>query len=525
MSSSLRSDQITSPPAEPPAVDEPTATSPIGSDSRATRRSAPIWLSGSRWTLRAKLVASMLVLFAVVTLATGAVTTVVMRNYLYGQVDQQLQESLHRPGPVQGFSPGGRETYGRGPGNEGLAAVTTLDGSSQQGYAAGHDNERVALTAAQLNIIFKAGVGTQPMNLNLGGGLGTYRLMAGQGSATLTDGSTVAATIVVGLPTAPQDQTIQRMVLAVVSGVLAGLVIVFLAGTWLVRRNLNPLDRVAATATRVAHLPLSSGRVDLIERVPSADTDPRTEVGQVGSALNEMLDHIDDALTARHLSEERVRQFVADASHELRTPLASIRGYAELTRRETEPVPAAVSHAIGRVESEAMRMSTLVDDLLLLARLDAGRPLDCEDVDISEMVVNAVSDAHAAAPDHSWRLDLPDEPVEVRGDPARLHQIVANLLANARTHTAPGTVVLTSIGRESDHVRISVQDDGPGVPESLQPNVFQRFARGESSRYRAAGSSTGLGLSIVAAVAQAHGGTVELASRPGDTTFTVLLPA
>ncbi|MDQ2781107.1 MAG: HAMP domain-containing histidine kinase, partial [Actinomycetota bacterium] len=244
-----------------------------------------------------------------------------------------------------------------------------------------------------------------------------------------------------------------------------------------------------------------------------------------GSALNEMLDHIDDALTARHLSEERVRQFVADASHELRTPLASIRGYAELTRRETEPVPAAVSHAIGRVESEAMRMSTLVDDLLLLARLDAGRPLDCEDVDISEMVVNAVSDAHAAAPDHSWRLDLPDEPVEVRGDPARLHQIVANLLANARTHTAPGTVVLTSIGRESDHVRISVQDDGPGVPESLQPNVFQRFARGESSRYRAAGSSTGLGLSIVAAVAQAHGGTVELASRPGDTTFTVLLPA
>ena len=140
------------------------------------------------------------------------------------------------------------------------------------------------------------------------------------------------------------------------------------------------------------------------------------------------------------------------------------------------------------------------------------------------MVVNAVSDAHAASPAHSWQLDLPDDPVEVRGDPARLHQIVANLLANARTHTAPGTTVRTQLAREGDRVRISVQDNGPGVPTELQQNVFQRFARGDTSRNRAVGS-TGLGLSIVAAVAQAHGGTVELASSPGDTTFSVLLPA
>jgi two-component system, OmpR family, sensor kinase len=306
-------------------------------------------------------------------------------------------------------------------------------------------------------------------------------------------------------------------------GVLGGLVLVGLAGVWLVRRNLRPLDRVAAIATRVAHLPLSAGRVDIAERVPLQDTDTRTEVGQVGAALNEMLDHIDGALNARQKSEERVRQFVADASHELRTPLASIRGYAELTRREREPVPPTVVHAIGRVESEAMRMSNLVDDLLLLARLDAGRPLDREPVDLTEMVVNAVSDAHAASPDHVWQLDLPDEPVEVEGDPARLHQIVANLLANARTHTAPGTVVRTSLSPEAGRVRISVRDNGPGVPAELQPNVFQRFARGDTSRNRAAGS-TGLGLSIVAAVAHAHGGTVDLHSEPGDTTFTVLLP-
>ena len=169
-------------------------------------------------------------------------------------------------------------------------------------------------------------------------------------------------------------------------------------------------------------------------------------------------------------------------------------------------------------------MTTLVDDLLLLARIDAGRPLDQEPVDLSEMVVNAVSDAHAASPDHVWQLDLPDTPVEVHGDPARLYQIVANLLANARTHTAPGTTVRTQLTREGDLVRVSVRDNGPGVPPELQPNVFQRFARGDTSRNRAAGS-TGLGLSIVAAVAKAHGGSVTLDSHPGDTTFSVLLPA
>jgi two-component system OmpR family sensor kinase len=169
-------------------------------------------------------------------------------------------------------------------------------------------------------------------------------------------------------------------------------------------------------------------------------------------------------------------------------------------------------------------MAGLVSDLLLLARLDAGRPLDRDEVDLSMLAVNAVSDAHAAAPDHSFSLDLPPEPVCVPGDEPRLHQVLANLLANARTHTPPGTTVTTSVRREGDHVRIAVHDNGPGVPNTLQPNVFQRFARGDDARTRA-GGSTGLGLSIVAAVARAHGGRVELDSRPGDTTFAVLLPA
>lgn len=229
-------------------------------------------------------------------------------------------------------------------------------------------------------------------------------------------------------------------------------------------------------------------------------------------------------MRSRHDSEVRVRQFVADASHELRTPLASIRGYAELSRREREPVPPTVTHALGRVESEALRMQGLVEDLLLLARLDSGRPLEREPVDITLLTMDVVSDAHAAAPDHQWELDLPEEPIEISGDRARLHQVLANLLANARTHTPEGTRVITRIRREGAHVRVLVEDNGPGIPADLQPNVFERFTRGDDSRARVSGS-TGLGLSIVAAVAGAHAGRVELESAPGRTVFSVLLPA
>ena len=205
---------------------------------------------------------------------------------------------------------------------------------------------------------------------------------------------------------------------------LAGLLLGGPLGVALVRRELRQLDRVAATATRVAQLPLHRGEVDLSDRVPEADTDPGTEVGKVGAALNQLLGHVENALAARQASEMQVRRFVADASHELRTPLASIRGYAELVRRVPEEVSPDVLHAVGRVESEAVRMTTLVEDLLLLARLDAGRPLEREPVDLTALAADAVADAHAAGPDHTWRLvladpaDVDDEPTEalVLGD-------------------------------------------------------------------------------------------------------------
>ncbi len=347
-------------------------------------------------------------------------------------------------------------------------------------------------------------------------GLGEYRV---ESAAAVADGTIT----LVGLSTAGTEDTLSTLLWVEVSVAAAGLVAAGLAGAALVRIALEPLRRVAATATRVSELPLHRGEVALHERVPDDGTDPRTEVGQVGAALNRMLGHVGSALHARQESETRVRRFVADASHELRTPLASIRGYAELTRRGREPVGPDTRHALGRIESEAARMTTLVEDLLLLARLDAGRPVERAEIDLSPLVVDAVSDARAAGRDHVWRLDLPDDPALLHGDAPRVQQVLANLLANARTHTPPGTTVTARVRRGLGTVLLEVEDDGPGIPPDLQAHVFERFARGDASRSRVAGS-TGLGLAIVASVVTAHGGRVTVESEPGRTVFQVLLP-
>ncbi|KQZ89667.1 histidine kinase [Phycicoccus sp. Root563] len=468
------------------------------------------------WSLSTKLVATVVGLFLAVTLATSSLTVFLLHNYLQGQLDSDVIANVMRDGGRPDGDHDNRGPGGGGPpgGGGAFLSLTLLDGVATVNRVA-EAGSYGQLTSAQITQLQDASIGSTPKTVDIVG-LGDYRVVS-----IRTPGG---ATAVSGLPMAGVTETINTVVTLIIGGTAVGFIVVGAGGLWLVRRNLAPLQRVAHTATQVSRLKLDSGDVALAERVPAADTDPRTEVGQVGLALNSMLDNVEGALQSRHESEQRVRQFVADASHELRTPLASIRGYAELSRREHEPVPASVTHALSRVESEALRMQGLVEDLLLLARLDAGRPLEREPVDLSLLAMDAVSDAHAAAPDHRWELDLPDEPVEVSGDQARLHQVVANLLANARTHTPEGTKVVTSVRPEGEWIRVSVADDGPGVPEPLQRNVFQRFTRGDDSRNRAAGS-TGLGLSIVDAVAKSHGGRVELASAPGDTTFTVLLPA
>lgn len=330
--------------------------------------------------------------------------------------------------------------------------------------------------------------------------------------------------LITGLPLEPVEATVHRLEL--VAGIVFGaaLTLTGVAGALWVRWSLRPLSRVAATATRVSELPLASGEVTLPPRAP--ETDPRSEVGRVAGAFNRMLGHVEDALTKRHASEERLRSFAADASHELRTPVASVRGHAELALLHPGPVPPEVTRALERIAAESGRMGAMVDDLLLLARLDAGRPLERRPVDLTRLVLDAVTDARAAGPGHRWTLDLPEEPLTVTGDEHRLHQVLANLLANARVHTPAGTKVTVTLESDDSFAVLTVHDDGPGVPEDIESGVFERFTRAEHRRRTdAPGGGAGLGLSIVAAVVEAHGGSVALNSTPGSTQFTVRLPA
>ncbi|MEU4567775.1 HAMP domain-containing sensor histidine kinase [Micromonospora sp. NPDC023956] len=472
------------------------------------------------WSLRTRLVAILVVLLALVSVGVGGVTTVALRHFLIAQVDEELAPTRQSRGPADP-SPGGPPAVVEGrylripPGfPTGTIVARTVDGEvvTARTLTSGGDDE--VISPDQVAAVTALPPDGRPRTVDLGD-RGDYRFVAHESR----DGGVRA----LGVPLAGVQETVWWMVAAQAGLATLGLLLAGSVGAVIVQATLRPLRRVAATATRVTELPLDRGEVALSVRVPAVDTDPRTEVGQVGAALNRMLGHVAAALAARQASETRVRQFVADASHELRTPLAAIRGYAEVTRRGRAQVPPDVAHALRRVESESVRMTSLVDDLLLLARLDSGRPLVTEPVDLSALVVDAVSDAHVAGPDHRWQLDLPDEAVEVPGDAARLHQVVTNLLTNARVHTPAGSAVTTTLRADPEHAVLTVADDGPGVPPELLPEVFERFARGDGSRSRTHGS-TGLGLAIVAAVVEAHHGQVVVDSRPGRTVFAVRLP-
>ncbi|WP_030180355.1 sensor histidine kinase [Streptomyces sp. NRRL S-813] len=488
-------------------------------------------------TLRTRLVVASVALIAVVCAVIGTVTTLALRSHLYEQLDGRLKEvaarasgvmppDVHRDGDHAPVPPTGKEIdltqfVTRGPQPQGTIVAAVENGSvtdARVGKKANDDNNVPWLNAEPPNQAQTRALGSVPRDGRMHtadiADLGGYRVQY----VTGPNGAYYVA-----IPTSEVDSTINTLILVEISVTAAGLIAASLAGAAIVGVAVRPLRKVAATATRVSELPLHTGEVNLSERVPESETDPHTEVGQVGAALNRMLDHIHGALHARQQSETRVRQFVADASHELRTPLASIRGYAELTRRGREQVGPDTRHALGRIESEAGRMTLLVEDLLLLARLDAGRPLRFERTDLVPLVVDTVSDARAAGRDHTWRLDLPDEPAPVSADAARLQQVLVNLLANARTHTPPGTTVTARVRRDGPWLCVDVEDDGPGIPPQLLPHVFERFARGDSARSRATGS-TGLGLAIVQAVTAAHGGAVTVDSEPGRTVFTVRLP-
>jgi two-component system OmpR family sensor kinase len=536
------------------------------------------WLAGR--TLSARLITGVLLLLVGACAIIGVATYLAVRGSMVSALDGQLRsasstyvsciEATHQDATGQGAAPaqpaGDPDGYQPPPNNsncsqgqpQGMLGVRIKNGViTNCGVVNGMNNQecpplsaadKKALTALPVyQPAYQSAPDRPPpwsnaaYSVNLISLDAEYRVTAVAGH----DGDI----LITGLPMSSVESTLSQVALAELIVFLGVLLLAGVLGMALVRLSLRPLRRVAATAARVAELPLDSGEVSLPAGVPY--NDPRTEVGRVGAAFNRMLYHVERALGRRAAGEARLRRFAADASHELRTPLSAIRGYAELALRHPGPVPEDVTHALRRVQSESARMGVLVDDLLLLARLDAGRPLERGPVDLSRLVIETTSDARVARGDHRWQLDLPDEPVLVEGDEHRLHQVMANLLSNAGKHTPPGSTVSVALTVPGDRqmpraarasgdatvqrgvmptgpwVELSITDDGPGIPPELLPDLFERFTRADTSRARdleAAGKSTGLGLAIVDAVVTAHGGSITVSSRPGMTRFAIFLP-
>lgn len=546
--------------------------------SGLTRVPGRDWRNPSTWHLRTRLVLVAMALLVAICGAVGLFSYAAMNVFLTRQLDDQLSNASRRAVDFgrPGNSGGRRDPLqARGQGI-GMLNARLEDGSvSSAGFLAG-DATLKRLSPDDNAVLLALTPTAMPVDRTLSAG--AYRLTAVR--------APYGDVIVTGLPLAEKESTLTSLVWTMVVVSTGGLVLIGLAGTALIRRTMKPLEQLSEVATQVSRLPLDAGEVALGVRVPASAAHQGTEVGSVGYALNKMLDNVSNALEARQESEMKVRQFVADASHELRTPLTAIRGYTELMRM-TEHFTPDGERSLARVQSQSERMTTLVEDLLLLARLDEGQPLKITDVDLTQLAIETVSDEKVMAPDRIWQLELSEEPVVVRGDATQLHQVLANLLSNARKHTGPGTTVVTGVLRSADgSAVVTVTDNGSGIAPEFVGRVFARFARADAARTNPAANSTvatawarsgaagpsssgaavgtasgtasgasstasgapgaltggnhgqgtataaptsegtsGLGLSIVQSIVEAHGGTVEVTSRPGRTEFAVRLPA
>lgn len=330
-------------------------------------------------------------------------------------------------------------------------------------------------------------------------------------------------TVVTGVGLADTDAVVATSMLWITTVGLLLATLVAGIGYRLVSRELEPLEHVARVAQEVSATPLASGEISMQSRAPRDRRSDGSEVDRVAVALNRLLEHVETSLNTRHRAEESMRRFIAEASHELRNPLASIRGYAEFYS-QSPAEPEEIARALGRVGAEAKRMSTLVDDLLLLARLDADPRMERDDVDISQVVLEIAADCRFAFPGHTWNIAVPDAPVVVTGDEDAIRQMLLNLVVNAGHHTPAGTLVRISIESRDRDILLTVADTGPGISTEAIPTLFDRFtqAGGESSNTRR--SSLGLGLAIVQALAAASGYSVDVNSDERGTRFTLTLP-
>jgi two-component system OmpR family sensor kinase len=454
--------------------------------------------------IRQRLVASIVVLLSLVLVGAGVLVTSTLRDRLVDNVDEQLDQrvvAVTRFLARNNGLPGGPRVAN--PFNEQRAAYVELDAD---GRVVGSIALEQGGRTEPLPDVSGRRLGSSPRTVGaVGEGGPRYRVVA------IDVGD---HTVVAGMSLADVDASLRsaRQVL-----LLGGLLVIAAAAAvvWAtVRQGLRPIDGMITTAERIA-----AG--DLTERTPVPD--PNTEVGHLGTALNTMLDHIETAMGAKSASEARLRRFVADASHELRTPLTSIRGYAELYRQGATDSD-AVALGMARIEREATRMGELVEDLLLLARLDQGQQLRREPVDLAAVVDDAVEAAKVVEPDRRIVVGRPDMPVVVEGDVARLRQVLDNLLANAREHTGAGTQVTVTVTDDPDAARVVIADDGPGMSDGDAERAFERFWQGESTLEHPR-KGTGLGLAIVHDIVSGHGGTVDLVTAPGrGASFTITLP-
>ena len=475
-------------------------------------------------SLRARLVAGLLALAAAGLLLLGGITYAEQRSFLYDRVDQQVRAAPgavlhamedagivphHDRGEGGGPEDGDRSPHGGPRGGEGLPTPGTYgERRSASGKVVGH-----------VVLDFGQNVTARPV---LPKRMPTDKLITVPGSdgdetryRALAVPAANGATTVVAVPLHDVDQTLHRLLLVealVIGGVL---VLIGVLSAIVVRVGLLPLDRMGHTAGAIA-----GG--DLSHRVET--TDPRTEVGRLGRSLNAMLDRLEEAFSERQASENRLRQFIADASHELRTPLSSIRGYAELFRMGAASDRAETEKAMRRIEDEATRMGVLVEDLLTLARLDEVADAPHVEVDVAALARDAVDDTRVTAPERELSLSVAGD-AHVRGDAHQLRQVLANLLRNALVHTPAGTPIEVGISRSGDEVVLEVRDHGPGLPGDDPSALFERFWRAEGGRERGKGGA-GLGLAIVAGIVDAHGGSVAARNAEGGgAAFVVRVPA
>lgn len=468
----------------------------------------------ARLSLRTQLslLVAALVLLACATV--GVTSTLELRGFLLQRLDQQLDLAGNRYAVAL--------EHNQPDDHDADNAATDTVGQSVGTLGARLSGGQVT----EAGVIAEAGTATQisqadkEVLLRLAGGkhtvelpdLGDYRVVVTTGR----DGDT----LITGLPERGLQDTLRHVIVA--ESITFTLVVLAVAGIGLVaiRRALRPLNDVTATALRVSELPLA-GRPEVSERV-EVDR-PGTEIGRLSLAVNHMLDQVESALQQRQRSEDRLREFAADASHELRTPVAVVLSHSELIAQQAHELPDELTGSLERITAESARMGRLVDELLLLARLDAGQPLQRVEVDLTRLAIDAVDDARVTDPSRAWTLRVPADPVLLTGDPDRLQQVLVNLLSNARNHTPPGTRVEVSLAESDDEAILVVRDDGPGIPADLLPRITERFVKGDARRNRT-GNTTGLGLAIVAGVVQAHRGRFSVSSEAGQTSVEIHLP-